>query len=167
MKIHITKRGLAQQALQDAEEEAREYDSPTEVIDIAGPDQWIECPIEDIEEYIRSLKDGTNDEATELIEDALVTGNPSADAKIYGDFLAWLQAEGMLHDPDVKYWAITGRIPGNDEDTGGTYGPCTEAEAIAAFTSEQQEGKDLEHLRARYGYTIFITCKFSSTTRIE
>ena len=70
-------------------------------------------------------------------------------------------------DPDVKYWVITGRLPGNDEDSSGTYGPCTRAEAIAAFTADQQDGENLEYIRARYGDTIFISFTFSSSTPIE
>ena len=167
MKTHTTKRAKAQHSLEDAQEEAAGYEMPTEIMSVVKGDEDIECTLEDIDEYSESM-DAESEEAAALNEaqyDLLVDGTPDTDA--FTGFLAWLKAEDMLHDPDVKYWVITGRLPGNDEDSSGTYGPCTRAEAIAAFTADQQDGENLEYIRARYGDTIFISFTFSSSTPIE
>lgn len=165
MKTYTTPRAKAQQAVEDAIAERNGYEPQSEIIAVTGPeDQQIDCTLRDIEEF-------AEDEAC-LDADSLIDGTP--DAETFVEFRDWVKAaiadaaeDAPPPDPDVKYWAITGRLPGEDEDSGGTYGPCTEAEAEDAFTAEQQDGEDLEGIKAQYGDTIFINCKFSSATPIE
>lgn len=41
-----------------------------------------------------------------------------------------------LPEDCCRYWAVVGRINGDDEDSGHTYGPCTKDEAIAGFKAD-------------------------------
>jgi hypothetical protein len=77
-------------------------------------------------------------------------------------------------DPAQLYWAITGRLVGQDEDSGECYGPCARDEAIEQFTEEQLDGEDLEFIALKYGgdasrpeSLVYINGVFSSVSEIE
>lgn len=71
------------------------------------------------------------------------------------------------------YWAIAGRVLGDDEDSCGTFGLCTEEEARQLFIDKmiEEEGTPLEELRARIGLSendscVLITSVFRSRAPI-
>lgn len=50
----------------------------------------------------------------------------------------------QTHMADHCYYAITGRIFGDDEDALFVYGPCTKDRAIEAFKADMLELADLD-----------------------
>lgn len=81
---------------------------------------------------------------------------------------------GTMHQaeqPPMLYWAVSGRIPGDDEDVVHLCTAATRKEAIEAFEvmiwenepgddAEREEAK--ENVRKEHGTTCFITSVISS-----
>jgi len=73
----------------------------------------------------------------------------------------------------MKYYAVTGRIPGDDEDTVLCVGQHPDkGSAIDSFTAELLElgcidEEHTENLRQEYGTSVFINSIVSSDSRIE
>jgi len=73
------------------------------------------------------------------------------------------------------YWAITGRICGDDEDIPFACGPCTEDEAIREFRIFMRHEESLPTLDGEpdperddpEGKSVFVTSIFRSTCLIE
>ena len=85
---------------------------------------------------------------------------------------------GTMHQaeqPQMLYWAVSGRIPGDDEDIVYTFRCTTKEEAMDAFKdaiwanevgSEAEINQSKEDLRKLHGSTVFINSVISSTSPI-
>lgn len=66
----------------------------------------------------------------------------------------------LLSEPKAKYFAVTGRIPGDDEDTLLVFQVATREEALAAFDEAMWENEhdpeySRESVRKEHGQTVF------------
>jgi len=67
----------------------------------------------------------------------------------------------------LKWYAITGRLPGADEDTCRTYQAASKELAMAAFREWIHEGEDLEAIESEYGETLIINHVLESAGEIS
>lgn len=76
---------------------------------------------------------------------------------------------------NTNYWAITGRVCGDDEDSAFVYGPCTRDEAIRAFRIDMREVSNLPTLDGEpdpirddpEGVIVFVNLVFRSDMPID
>lgn len=101
---------------------------------------------------------------------AFVEALPNDDDILVLEYLSM----GTMHkteQPPMLYWAVSGRIPGDDEDVVHLCTAATRKEAIEAFEvmiwenepgddAEREEAK--ENVRKEHGTTCFITSVISS-----
>lgn len=72
----------------------------------------------------------------------------------------------------MKWWAITGRVDGDDEDTGAVYQADTQAEAEEMFRHDMRDANDLtdadlQQMEHAAGRSIYISNVFESDTEIS
>lgn len=68
-----------------------------------------------------------------------------------------------------RYYCVMGRIPGDDEDTVLTFGPCPRNIVKAAFTVRMLSDitvEDIAALEAEHGTPVLITAVLSSKSPI-
>lgn len=83
-----------------------------------------------------------------------------------------LPLAGMNDEQPLRYWAVTGRIPGDDEDTLHTFHVATRDEAMRAFeeamwADEPDPETGRENVRKEHDTTVFINSIVVSDTQIE
>lgn len=83
-----------------------------------------------------------------------------------------LPLAGMNDAQPLRYWAVTGRIPGDDEDTLHTFHVATRDEAMEAFeeamwADEPDPETGRENMRKEYDTTVFINSIVVSDTPVE
>lgn len=71
----------------------------------------------------------------------------------------------------LRYWAITGRIPGDDEEVAYTFQAATREEALEAFEQSIWENKfdaeaGKEHVRKAHGQIVFVNAVLVSNSPI-
>jgi hypothetical protein len=78
-----------------------------------------------------------------------------------------------MFDKPIRYWAVTGRVLFDDEDTGHVFGPCTEDEATTSMLRHLLEdnghtAKEIEErMNDENGCGAVICCVFSSESPIR
>lgn len=106
-----------------------------------------------------------------MIEPIQVTAFKTEDGQLFAS-----RTEVEKHQLDHLYWAITGRLCGDDEDTPHTYGPCSRSVAHDGFCADLHEEAGLPEILdsgvgpdgdAIDGVTVLITSVFQSATPIE
>ena len=104
-----------------------------------------------------------SDASVSAIE-AVVSGLPSADR--------WMKY--IRHESDAaskRYWAVSGRIPNEDDDSHLVFFVGTREEAEKAFDRAMWKGRskvrsDRAFLKANFGTTTFVNSIVSSTSPI-
>lgn len=70
----------------------------------------------------------------------------------------------------LKWFAVSGRIPGDDEDTSHIFQVANRQEAVAAFDEvmwANENESDRESVRKEHGQSVFINSVVVSSTKIE
>jgi len=70
----------------------------------------------------------------------------------------------------LRYWLVIGRVPGDDEDSQMSFGPCDARTARAKFRDEMRADYDHERLaliRRHYGEDLYITGMWGSATPLR
>lgn len=79
-----------------------------------------------------------------------------------------------LNPTPLRYWAVTGRIPGDDEDTCHIFQVLNREEALVSFEaamyanmSEDEAEQTRESVRNEHGQSVFINSVLASNAPIE
>ena len=69
--------------------------------------------------------------------------------------------------PPLFWYAITGRIPGDDEDSALIFHAPSKTAAMEMFRSEMHRDEDLEAIMEEYGETLIINHVLQSSAEIS
>lgn len=109
-----------------------------------------------IHEQVKNMVNVTNPEVREALTSKL------AECFVASDDAA---------EPKLKYFAVTGRIPGNDEDVAHIFNVATREEALAEFSQSLYEGEEnpdeaRANTRETHGDDMYVTSSMVSDSPI-
>lgn len=82
-----------------------------------------------------------------------------------------IDAAGVASDePPLRFWAVTGRLPGDDEDTLHCFEAATQEDAVALFEEaiwEDETDLKRDEVFAAHGRTVFVNSIAVSDAPIE
>jgi hypothetical protein len=75
----------------------------------------------------------------------------------------------LLAEPKTKWFVVTGRLPGDDEDSCHTFNVATREEAFACFTDamyEDDDSRTRDNIQKEFGVEVFVNSICSSDSPI-
>lgn len=116
---------------------------------------------------------GCDDCGAEWLDQYILTGYTFTEIPEPGNDVVEVEPEKEIkEEPKLAFFAVTGRIPGDDEDTLHVFEAATRDEAVEAFEmamydSKQNPGLEKANVVEQYGQAIYINAVVASASPIQ